>query len=318
LHKAERFYIQVVTLLAHGCPVPAIVAAFGLDERTVGNWQRRAASHCQAVQTHLVERGRDLGEVQCDEIRVRTQGGRCWLAMALEVRTRLWLGARASRQRDDALINSLLELVKGCALCRDLLFCVDGLASYLSAIQAVFREPDRAAGQCGRPPLLAWPRLYIAQVIKRYEQRRVTGIERRIVQGTAAEVEAVRQAAEGAGVLNTAFIERLNGTFRGRVAALARRTHALLRLPQRVEQAAYLVGTVYNFCCEHKSLRLPGLVGGHKWLERTPALAAGITDHCWTVHELLAFHVPPPPWQPPKRRGRRSKALQALIKRWRL
>ena len=51
-------------------------------------------------------------------------------------------------------------------------------------------------------------------------------------------------------------------------------------------------------------------------LGQTPALAAGITDQCWTVQELLAFHIPPP-WQPPKRRGRSSKVLQSLIKRWR-
>ncbi len=52
----------VVTLLAHGCPRQAIVAAFGLDERTVASWQQRAGAHCQRVQTHLVQAGQvDLG-----------------------------------------------------------------------------------------------------------------------------------------------------------------------------------------------------------------------------------------------------------------
>ena len=81
---------QMVTLLGHGCPPQAIVAAFGLDERTVYDWHRRAGNHCQKVHQHLVEQPRDLGQVQALEIRVKHQGGIAWLAMALEVKSRLW------------------------------------------------------------------------------------------------------------------------------------------------------------------------------------------------------------------------------------
>jgi hypothetical protein len=72
----------------------------------------------------------------------------------------------------------------------------------------------------------------------------------------------------------------------------------------------YLVGTLYNFCTYHTSLVL---ANGE---QRTPAMTAGITDHCWTVQELLWTQVPPPRWEPPKQRGRRSKAMQQLIERW--
>jgi hypothetical protein len=72
----------------------------------------------------------------------------------------------------------------------------------------------------------------------------------------------------------------------------------------------YLVGVVYNFCTFHRSLTQKD---GAK---RTPAMAAGLSDHRWTVSELLHYRVAPPRWQPPKRRGRRSKQLQALIERW--
>jgi hypothetical protein len=61
---------------------------------------------------------------------------------------------------------------------------------------------------------------------------------------------------------------------------------------------------------------MPGVIGGHKWLGRTPAMAAGITHHCWSVHELLSYHVPPPRWTPPKQRGRPSQAIKRLIERW--
>jgi hypothetical protein len=71
----------------------------------------------------------------------------------------------------------------------------------------------------------------------------------------------------------------------------------------------YLIGTVYNFCTPHASL---AQAGG----KTTPAMAAGITDHCWSVRELLSYHIPPPRWTPPKQRGRPSHALKRLIERW--
>ena len=87
----------VVTLLAHGCPLQAIVVAFGYDERTVAGWVARAGAQGQAVQEHLVEQPRDLGQVQADEIRVKKQGGVVWMALAMMVTTRLWLARRGQR-----------------------------------------------------------------------------------------------------------------------------------------------------------------------------------------------------------------------------
>ena len=105
----------VVTLLAHGCPLQAIVVAFGYDERTVACWLARAGVQGQAVQEHLVEQPRDLGQVQADEIRVKTQGGLVWMALAMMVKTRLWLAGEVSEQRDMPLIRRLIERVRRCA-----------------------------------------------------------------------------------------------------------------------------------------------------------------------------------------------------------
>ena len=63
LHKAQDIFVLVVTLLAYGCPIQAIVAAFHLDERTVVSWQERSGKHCEKVHQHLVEQPRDLGQV---------------------------------------------------------------------------------------------------------------------------------------------------------------------------------------------------------------------------------------------------------------
>ena len=307
----------VGTLLAKGCPLQAIVAAFELDERTVRDWLDESGTHCQAVHEHLVEQPRPLGQVQADELRVKAQGRVIWVAMAIEVQTRLWLGVEVSPARDSALIKRLIERVKraASALGGALLFCTDGLASYPTQLKAVFREKEPRADK-GRCRLVEWPNILIAQVVKEYAGKCVSGVQRRIYQGSAPAIAAVIKATQGHGGINTAFIERLNGTFRSCLGSLARRTRALGRKAERLAAGAFLVGTVYNFCTEHESLRLPGLVGGHKWLGRTPALAAGLTDHCWSVKELLSYRVPPPRWQPPKRRGRPSQALKALIARW--
>jgi transposase-like protein len=317
LHHSQELVIRVITLLAFGCPTQAIVAAFSLDERTIANWCERAGVHCLCVHERLVARPRDLGQVQMDELRVRQQGGVVWMAMALMVSTRLWLGGVVGHSRDTAFISSLVEKVRACAtaLCAGILFCTDGLKAYIRAIREVFREPV-INGQAGRPRLQMWKRIFIAQSVKQYEAGRVVGIHRRVIEGSQAEVEAMIERTQGRGVINTAFIERLNATFRQCLTALVRRGRAVARHSHTLEVGMYLVGTVYNFCCEHKGLRIEGLIGGHKWLERTPAMAAAITDHRWSVEELLCYHVAPSPWKPPKRRGRPSRASKQLIARW--
>jgi len=298
---------RVVTLLAHGCPLQAIVIAFGFDERTVASWLARAGVQGQAVQAYLVEHPRALGQVQADEIRVKKQGGIVWMALAMMVTTRLWLAGEVSTHRDMPLIRRLIERVRACALYRPLLFCTDGLCSYVRAIRETFREPVRT-GAPGRPRLRPWRNLCMAQVVKRYEQGRVVDVERRIVAGTPARVETLRRRAQGDGVINTAYIERLNATFRERLASLTRRGRALARHTTTLQHGMYLVGTVYNFCTPHASLSTASAT--------TPAMAAGITAHCWSVRELLAYHVPPPHWTPPTQRGRPSQVRKRLIARW--
>jgi transposase-like protein len=298
----------VVTLLAQGCPVQAIVAAFGCDERTVAAWWARSGRQGQAVQEYLVEQPRDLGQVQADELRVKKQGGIVWMALAMMVTTRLWLGGEVSARRDLPLIRRLIERVKRCAARRPLLVCTAGLVSYIRAMRETFRDPVYT-GQGGRPRLRPWRHIFIAQVVKRYERRRVVATDRRIVDGTPARVETLRRRAQGDGVINTAYIERLNATFRERLAPLARRCRALARQTLTLHEGMFLVGTVYNLCTPHASL-------GQAGHATTPAMAAGITDHTWTMQELLSFHVPLPRWAAPKQRGRPSRALQRLIKRW--
>jgi transposase-like protein len=317
LKKNAELFVVVITLLAYGCPMPAIVAAFGLDVRTVRAWLRKAGQHCQEVHEHFLKQQTfDLEHVQADEIKVKTQSGWLWMAMALMVSTRLWLGGAVSAKRNETLIAALVAQIRSVALCRQLLLAVDGLKSYVKVFQKAFRSPLRS-GKLGRPKLVAWREVVIVQVVKKKTAGQFS-IQRRIVQGCQEVVEHLLQATQGGGVPNTAYIERLNATFRQRLAVLVRRTRNLARKPQTLEAGMYLLGCVYNFCTFHKSLRLPLYIGerGRKWVQRTPALAAGWAAHRWSVLELLVFKVPPARWKPPVRRGRPSKTLLQLIQKW--
>src|SRR5712691_10204071 len=108
LRKPTELIVIVVTLLAYGCPLQAIVHAYGLDERTVAAWRDRAGMHCQKVHQAVVEQGRlDLVHVQADEIRVKGRSIIAWMGLAMMVSTRLWLGGVVSQRRDRSLADRL-------------------------------------------------------------------------------------------------------------------------------------------------------------------------------------------------------------------
>ena len=206
--------------------------------------------------------------MQADERRVKTQGGIVWMALAMMVTTRLWLGGEGSAQRDMTLIRRLIERVRRWAARRPLLICPDGVVSYIRAMRETFRDPVQT-GKGGRPRLRPWRNICIAQVVKRYERRRVVATDRRMVEGTPARVETLRCRSQGDGVINTAYMERLHATFRARLAPLARRCRALARQTLTRHEGMFVVGTVYNLCTPHTSVS--------QTQKMTPAMAAG--DH---------------------------------------
>jgi len=328
LRSDPQLVMWVIILLAYGCPIQAIVKAFGLDERTVRAWHKRAGQHCQSIHEHVVENSQhDLQQVQADEIKVtpalaggarETQRGTFWMALAIWVPTRLWMGGAVSAQRALTLIQALADKVRSMAFCRPLLLAVDGLASYVSAFRNAFRSKlPRQEGELGRCKLVAWQDIAIVQVVKQRVEG-VLNVERRIVQGAKNMIERLIITTQGKGVINTAFIERLNATFRQRINSLTRRTRTLAQRAETLVAGMYIVGCFYNFCDFHHSLRLKLSVGsfGYRWVQRTPAIASKLADHQWTPAELFHFKVPPPRWEPPKRRGRPSTAMLQLAQQW--
>jgi transposase-like protein len=292
LHKPPALFVTVVTLLCHGCPLPAIVAAFGLDERTVAAWQAKAGGHARTVhQYFLHHRPLDLQHVQADELYAKGQKLRCWMALAMAVPSRLWLGGVVSPERNLLLIQQLVNLVRLAWIPgRALLICVDGLASYPTAFWRAFREKV-LTGRRGRPSFRLPGCVWLAQVIKKHSGRKLVEVVRRVLWGEAEQIQQQLHKTRTGEQINTSYIERVNATFRGAMAALTRRGRRLVQSPAVLEQGMYLVGCVYNFCSEHRSLRLRQK-RGKKWRQRTPAMAAGWTDHVWSVQELLSF-IPP-------------------------
>jgi len=302
LRKPPELIVIVVALLAYGCPIQAIVHAYGLDERTVASWRDRAGKQCQKVHQAIIEQGKlDLVHVQADEIRVRGRSLIAWMGLAMMVSTRLWVAGVVSPTRDRKLADRLLQQVRTCsqAACA-LLVSTDGWAAYPHSIQRAFRDKVKRTIGRGRACLAVWSELCIATVIKRTEKKHVVEVTRKMTLGAMEQASQLLQTARGGTTLNTAFIERFNGTMRERLAALTRKCRHATRRLDALSHGMYLIGCTYNFCWPHHELSKTT----HHGYACTPAMASGLTDHIWSVEEVLTYKVAPAPWVEPKRRGR--------------
>lgn len=271
--------VLVLALLSKGCPVPAIVFAFGLDERTVRAWLTKAGQHAQAVQEQLLCQGQlALRQVQADELYVRVQRGRVWVATGMDVFTRLFLWGSVSSTRDTALVRQVVERVRQMIDPRlPLLWATDGFAAWATTIRQLFQEPI-CVGQTGRLRRLVWPTFHIVQVIKSYHRRCLSDVQRTLAYGSQRVAEELVYLSQGDwGDFNTAYIERLNATWRGWLPAFARRSRTPACQIKTLEAALFWSGVVYNFCTPHASLH------------GSPAMAADLTDHLWSVDQLLRF-----------------------------
>ena len=232
------------------------------------------------------------------------------MGLAMMVSTRLWLAGVVSPSRDTALADRLLRQVRRCGQAlRAVLVCTDGWAAYPNSIRRAFREKVKVTPGRGRACLRVWPQLYIGTVIKRSVKKHVVEVTRRMAHGSAKRAAVLLRRSRGASMLNTAFIERFNGTMRERLATLTRKCRHAARRLEALHTGMYLLGCTYNFCWPHHELgkQQEGTVV-------TPAMAAGLTDHVWSPLELLSYKVAPAPWVAAKRRrqprmGLGSKAL---------
>jgi hypothetical protein len=182
------------------------------------------------------------------------------------------------------------------------LFVTDQLAAYTKALLTHFgRWVERISEQSGRV-LRRWmpdERLRYAQVKKRRARHKIVEVSTEVVFGTASAVQSALKALGQR--INTAYIERLNRTLRAHVPGLGQREGGLAKTESGLRRRGVLFAGYYNLCLPHTSLHkalsqpMPTKGNGSpkKWRQRTPAMAAGLTDHVWRVREFLLFRVPP-------------------------
>ena len=186
------------------------------------------------------------------------------------------------------------------------LFVTDGLKDYGTALLMHFgqwMQPERRQdkGPMPKPRWMPLPALLYAQVVKSYRRRRLVGVKHRVVFGTRLALEQV--LARGGWTINTAFVERLNLDIRQRVAAIGRRVNTLCQGEAGLRDQVALFQVYHNFVLPHASLRQPlpvpevanGCGSAKMWRPYAPAMAAGVTDHVWSLKEVLLYRVPPWP-----------------------
>jgi IS1 family transposase len=171
------------------------------------------------------------------------------------------------------------------------LITTDEYPAYETAILAAYGEqvvPERT-GKPGRPKKAykAPPKdLKYAAVHKTREKGRVVKIDFRVIFGTAAAVMAALARSKVSQAINTAFVERHNGTDRNRNARKVRKTYCFSKDWHVHQAVTYFTIYTYNFCWPVRTLRERG--PDNQWHERTPAMAGGLTDHVWSLAEWLA------------------------------
>jgi len=322
---AVELLVWVIACLAEGLGIRGTARVFELDPNTVLGWLVEAAEHLRAfspyflhdvrvTQVQLDELYALLSAVKNGEISAGEAGERfdrspnwVWVAMAPESKLLLAIdvGERTLAMAQRVVHQVVQVLAPDCAP----LFLTDGFREYLTALLTHYghwvqslRRQDK--GPYPKPRWLPLPQLLYAQVVKTVRRRRLVHVTHRVVFGT---LEAVQQVLAACGwQINTAFVERINLTIRQHVAAIGRRVTTLCKGEDGVRQQLVLYQTYYNFCLPHASLRQPlpqsvptnGSGSAKIWQSRTPAMAAGLTDHVWSLRAVLLFRVPP--WSPPQ------------------
>ena len=322
---AVELIVHVLACLAEGLGIRATARVFEVAPNTVLQWLVEAAEQLQAFSAYFlcdmhinqlqldelyaVLRGVKEGEISAEQALKRLERSRHWVWTAIDPESKLLVaiesGPRTLAMAQRVVHHVVQTLVPSCApLC-----LTDGYRDYTMAILShcgFWHQPSRqrAQGPAPKPRWMPRPGLLYAQVIKQYRHRRIVGVQHRVVFGTQLAVEQVLTACGWR--INTAFVERLNLDIRQRVAAVGRRVNTLCKGEDGLLDQLALFQTYHNFVLPHASLRQPLLVpeatngsGSAKvWRSRTPAMAAGLTDHVWSLQEVLLFRVPP--WPQPQ------------------
>lgn len=225
-----------------------------------------------------------------------------WIWRAIALPCRLRVVSHLSHERSETEACTFLAKFKAKTDGQALFFTSDQLPAYTAALVATYStpEPPPAQRRPGRPrkepKRILDPGLCYAQVDKIREGGRVVEVRRQLIFGTEGEIAHILQQTKCGTQINTSFIERDNLTSRQSDGRLVRKTLSHSKKKHYLQRQIDLEDAIYNFVRPHQALRVklaqPGLYG-RQWEERTPAMAAGLTDHIWSLEELLSYRLPP-------------------------
>jgi hypothetical protein len=163
----------------------------------------------------------------------------------------------------------------------------DGKGAYRGALVATWGQVPAYSGK-GRPPQLPQPDAHwqYVQVLKQRDGPRLVGVSVKVIYG---DPQATLAAVGG----HTAYVERTNLTSRQMNARLVRKTLSFSKQVAALEDASAWEDMVYNLARPVKTLRQEINRNRCRWQQRSPAMAAGLTDHIWTIKELMMTVVVP-------------------------
>jgi IS1 family transposase len=221
--------------------------------------------------------------------------------VAFDPEHRLVLGVVFGK-RSATRIKSLLQTVKGQLRGRvPSLVTSDQLSSYQTVLKLIWPAipPLELDKRCKRrthhkqPQRTPDPALNYAMVCKERKNGRVVSVRTKAVFGSAASVDAALDRSSVSNTVNTSFVERHNATDRHRNARKARKTYRFSKDWQIHQAAGYFTYYTYNFCWPVRTLAQPldDRTGKAKYRPRTPAMAAGLTDHAWELKEWLEYPI---------------------------
>jgi hypothetical protein len=223
--------------------------------------------------------------------------GDTWIWRAIALPSHLRVVNHLSHDRSEKEAAAFLAVFKARTDGRPPLFTSDKLPAYIEALIANYSTPEPPPRKRGRGRPRKQPRLVLdhelryAQVDKHREGGRVVEVRRRIVFGSPEVIKEIL----GDKQINTSYVERDNLTSRQSNGRLVRKTLSHSKKDYYLQRHLDLEDAVFNFVRPHQALRvtLPRPIHGRKWKQRTPAMAAGLTDHIWTLEELLSYRIPP-------------------------
>lgn len=224
--------------------------------------------------------------------------GDVWVWRCIDAVTRFRIASHISKTRDITDAVPFLSRVADRLDGFEVLLTTDKLKAYLGAILEVFGVPEpKQERRTGRPRKCRKvfpPGLLYGQLDKERVHGRLVCVDRRAVLGTLAEIQAVLDGSGSCRVINTSLIERDNLSVRQHNGRTVRKTLSYSKDWQMHQYSIEYEDAVHNFVRAHSSLRveLPQPQGRRKWQQRTPAMAAGLTDHIWSIRELVTYRLP--------------------------